>query len=939
MNNCEDVSGKLIKLPENLESVPKADHFPTQRHRWNTNEEIAAILICFEKHVDWLSKEVKIRPKSGSMLLYSRKKVRYRRDGYCWKKRKDGKTTREDHMKLKVQGTECIYGCYVHSAILPTFHRRCYWLLQNPDIVLVHYLNVPYSDDNKLVIAPSLSFCGDKKEWTKEELISQLKPMFFSENEPDLNNELEISTAETVEAIVQQLMEKQRVRNQVKTHECPCDNQGAKNSIQCDSKKCNHTLHRIISPKTGEAGAVGQHQHHHPSTAGSATGATTTHRVAPRKTAATFSTITAGSKPCRSTITVDTTTTTTRVSPSQASAPPALSTPKSTDSPTTPSTPAAAGSVPPASAAPLILNLSQLQGGGGLLILNSSPTPASLTPLTLASFVCNQGAVSATHVTSTARGGSANGGTGADVELVSSSADGSLKRESDDESKLERTTAMDASTYESMLTSDDSNKLDRTLLSASTRTNSPPFGDEMKTKTETIHLFDNETLDLSQEDIQKTLSANLPTCSTGRLGGHKVNESHHQQHHNHHHNQYEMDATDLNPMDFIDNDVSTPDEDVFVNLDAFDMLTDFSDLDPVNPELSAASSALSCSAGASSVGSSGGGSKAASSHNGSTSRMDYREGTANITDFSPDWSYPEGGVKVLVTGPWYSSSSPYNILFDGVAMPTTLVQSGVLRCFCPAHEAGLVTLQVACEGFVISNSVIFEYKTREKSHSDKADVWLVVDENLFKFTLMERLEQIESKLSSSDGKKKDVGDNGHGRQRSFEERLVDLCQQMASRPWVKTEDTSLTSCDDRGLTLLHLAAALGYMRLVCALLHWRADNSSLLLESEVDALSRDHNNCTPLMWACAFGHKDVALLLYQWNQTALNVRDGEGRNPVDVARLRGHDELAQEIEVLEQTRFKENSDSALQTQTDEFVVGTTSVSDHRSKKTIGKRKN
>ena len=48
------------------------------------------------------------RPKSGSMLLYSRKKVRYRRDGYCWKKRKDGKTTREDHMKLKVQGMEVI---------------------------------------------------------------------------------------------------------------------------------------------------------------------------------------------------------------------------------------------------------------------------------------------------------------------------------------------------------------------------------------------------------------------------------------------------------------------------------------------------------------------------------------------------------------------------------------------------------------------------------------------------------------------------------------------------------------------------------------------------------------------------------------------------------------------------------------------------------------
>lgn len=65
-------------------------------------QEIAAILISFQRHAEWQSREVKVRPRSGSMLLYSRKKVRYRRDGYCWKKRKDGKTTREDHMKLKV---------------------------------------------------------------------------------------------------------------------------------------------------------------------------------------------------------------------------------------------------------------------------------------------------------------------------------------------------------------------------------------------------------------------------------------------------------------------------------------------------------------------------------------------------------------------------------------------------------------------------------------------------------------------------------------------------------------------------------------------------------------------------------------------------------------------------------------------------------------------
>lgn len=49
---------------------------------------------------------------------------------------------------------------------------------QNPDIVLVHYLNVPYPDDNKLAtVGPSLALWADKKEWTKDELVCQLKPM------------------------------------------------------------------------------------------------------------------------------------------------------------------------------------------------------------------------------------------------------------------------------------------------------------------------------------------------------------------------------------------------------------------------------------------------------------------------------------------------------------------------------------------------------------------------------------------------------------------------------------------------------------------------------------------------------------------------------------------------------------------------------------------
>uniref|UniRef100_A0A672FAE2 CG-1 domain-containing protein n=1 Tax=Salarias fasciatus TaxID=181472 RepID=A0A672FAE2_SALFA len=111
--NCNEESHKPLKiyLPKKLlECLPKCSSLPKERHRWNTNEEIAAYLITFEKHDEWLTTSPKTRPQNGSMILYNRKKVKYRKDGYCWKKRKDGKTTREDHMKLKVQGVE-VRGC------------------------------------------------------------------------------------------------------------------------------------------------------------------------------------------------------------------------------------------------------------------------------------------------------------------------------------------------------------------------------------------------------------------------------------------------------------------------------------------------------------------------------------------------------------------------------------------------------------------------------------------------------------------------------------------------------------------------------------------------------------------------------------------------------------------------------------------------------------
>ncbi|XP_067171123.1 LOW QUALITY PROTEIN: calmodulin-binding transcription activator 2-like, partial [Apteryx mantelli] len=236
-----------VFLPRKLvECLPKCPVLPKERLRWNTNEEIASYLITFEKHDEWLSCAPKTRPHNGSIILYNRKKVKYRKDGYCWKKRKDGKTTREDHMKLKVQGVECLYGCYVHSSIVPTFHRRCYWLLQNPDIVLVHYLNVPAMEECGKACGPVLcSGAADRKEWlkwSKEELVSQLRPMFHGIKWSCGNGSG--AGGFSLEQVVQHVLESHQARPAPRTHACLCSD-----GLGAPGHKCSSTKHRIISPK------------------------------------------------------------------------------------------------------------------------------------------------------------------------------------------------------------------------------------------------------------------------------------------------------------------------------------------------------------------------------------------------------------------------------------------------------------------------------------------------------------------------------------------------------------------------------------------------------------------------------------------------------------------------------------------------------------------
>ncbi|CAH0398498.1 unnamed protein product [Chilo suppressalis] len=760
------------------------------------------------------------------MLLYSRKKVRYRRDGYCWKKRKDGKTTREDHMKLKVQGTECIYGCYVHSAILPTFHRRCYWLLQNPDIVLVHYLNVPYPDDNKLAtVAPSLALWADKKEWTKDELVSQLKPMFFSEDEPDINNELEISgkmfqTAETVEAIVGQLMEKQRAaRAAALARQLEC---GCPDSTCQDSRTCAHPLRRIQAAKPPPS------DHHVSSTTGP--------------------------------------------SPRPMSQPPRQYTRDHRPS--------------PQSASPLLLSLGQIQGGGGLLILNGTSNTAQqhsslVSPLSVTSFVCEEPRdryrqqykptfVLKREIPDSQPSSCLHNSDSYEVEsqveekIEIESFDKKIKIEPKSRNQMIASAPATPSRYPDLVERLESKVLsdncDDTLVLLGTDGHLGSSG------------FFDETLELSHEDIQKTLSANMP-CGLDRSSVRSSETAN-------------VMVSGIDTMDFIESceAVASPthvvDDNVFVNLDAFDMLGDFPELEVLDPS-SLTTHVIQTH-----------GKSPPAEENNEKMQTDNNEGTLSITDYSPEWAYPEGGAKVLIAGPWTETSDQYTVLFDNFPVPSILVQNGLLRCYCPAHEAGLAALQVARGGRVVSDTVVFEYKAGPAAAPSSPASAPLPSLDFRRFTLLQRLQRLHGRLQI---KSEPMDDNNHIEDvqlysnPKFEERLVTFCRSLSSRS-TGTSEGFTTDPGEEGSTILHLTAALGYTKLTTVLLRWKQDDSSLALEKEVNLGARDNENCTPLMVASAAGHVETAVVLARWS--AGTRCEAGARHAATAARRAGHSRLA-----------------------------------------------
>ncbi|XP_069096311.1 calmodulin-binding transcription activator 1 isoform X2 [Pleurodeles waltl] len=1105
------------------------------------------------------------------MILYNRKKVKYRKDGYCWKKRKDGKTTREDHMKLKVQGVEasgglqqwrwggrpgseaqngsrqrvgarrspkevisckCLYGCYVHSSIIPTFHRRCYWLLQNPDIVLVHYLNVPAIEDCGKPCGPILcSINTDKKEWakwTKEELIGQLKPMFHGIKWTCSNGNS--SSGFSVEQLVQQILDSHQTKPQPRTHNCLCTGGlGAGSSVH---HKCNSAKHRIISPKVeARSGGYsvhsevqnndvseGKHEHSHCKASSrekrngkvakpvllhqNSTEVSSTNQVeVPDTTQNSPVSISSGlnSDPDMADSPVFTGVSSMAVASvmgglSQSAAVfmsevtnEAVYTMSPTAGPNQhllSSDAAAQGLVLavssdghkfafPASGNSESLSMLSTNVAEELVLSTTLDNNRKMSEATMNfdpdCFLNNpkqgqtygggglKGDSSNANIrrsSSTDRSFNFSAALAKEIKTEDTSFDQQLSKESFSNTSTSNSLSLTAgssllpsggglspsTTLEQMdFSAIDSNKdystsYNHTVQSPHVhQTPSPSFflQDASKpipleqpshnnlndannsyvntlgmpnVKTEVtpqttsncngtvdqVRIEATSSLQLMQfqANFQAMAAENEVTMETSQQAEGNDNlmkpgelqacsTEHYMQHENNGviRNGNGLPILQGNMVQGL-YPVAHPNinnnSNMELNLDHFDISfsNQFSDL--INDFISVENGGNAIYGHQLVAGDNGGlphtddGSRAAYSQaemcipccspqqvnmqlsnteNGVTT-MAYMhvaevvsaaaQGALGmlqqsgrlfmVTDYSPEWSYPEGGVKVLITGPWQEAGNNYSCLFDQISVPASLIQPGVLRCYCPAHDTGLVTLQVAFNNQIISNSVVFEYKARALPTlpSSQHD-WLSLDDNQFRMSILERLEQMERRMAEMTGSqqhKQSLGGSGSGGCNNagnqaqcaagpgsmgscFESRVVVVCEKMMSRAcWAKSKHL-IHSKTFRGMTLLHLAAAQGYATLIQTLIKWRTKHAdSIDLELEVDPLNVDHFSCTPLMWACALGHTEAAVVLYKWDRRAISIPDSLGRLPLAIARSRGHVKLA---ECLEQLQREEQS--------------------------------
>ena len=274
-----------------------------------------------------------------------------------------------------------------------------------------------------------------------------------------------------------------------------------------------------------------------------------------------------------------------------------------------------------------------------------------------------------------------------------------------------------------------------------------------------------------------------------------------------------------------------------------------------------------------------------------TSSVSTEKELIDIIDVSPEMSTTSGGNKIILIGSWNAKNARYYCKFGDHVVDAEFIQNGVLRCYSPALKAGKVKLCVLHNDDVISKEVEFEFvnpteivdETRIK-HED----WMsMCNQNLIKL-LKERITTVAEMMGVEGVLSFDINEC------DFEEILINVCKQLMT---IEVEFQYEYNIENT-MTVLHLAAGLGYIKLTQLLLNWVESNPNKIIMVEACPVRYDQFKLLPIMWSSAKGHFNTTCVLHQWNESTIEECDSCGCSVIDLAKECRHGALVQYLERL-----------------------------------------
>ncbi|MFH4983794.1 hypothetical protein AB6A40_010503 [Gnathostoma spinigerum] len=284
-----------------------------------------------------------------------------------------------------------------------------------------------------------------------------------------------------------------------------------------------------------------------------------------------------------------------------------------------------------------------------------------------------------------------------------------------------------------------------------------------------------------------------------------------------------------------------------------------------------------------------------SSNDSDHSATNHSSHLIDIVDFAPDQCFTAGGAKVLFIGGWYLRGHDYSVMFDDRLVKATLVHPGVLRCFTPPHQAGIVKVEVYCDGKLGSHSAYFEYVEADLTSKQS----LAISE------LSQRMSHLQASLTGCQvGSKTEL--TGSNTEQSFMKIVRDLMQRPVNYSLIISSSTP-TSRQHTGNNILHLCSLLNFHQLLGLLLEWRTKIPTHVYIRDLDATARDTEGRIPLHLAAFNEYLQCVHYLVLHCPSTLDVLDDRGETPHDIILRSSNTELicvVNEILTSEKTTIK-----------------------------------